>query len=109
MCRYISNNFVWKTMIILKRRAANSKEIFNRQPLTILVNGTRITRNILDSVGYKRNSDLLKLLFHNSNTQLSVILKLKIIKVIVVVSVVENRIKVTQMKCVVKCLKSTAT
>ncbi|XP_020718072.1 uncharacterized protein LOC105665492 isoform X1 [Ceratitis capitata] len=75
MCRYISNNFVWKTMIILKRRAANSKEIFNRQPLTILVNGTRITRNILDSVGYKRNSDLLKLLFHNSNTQLSVIFK----------------------------------
>uniref|UniRef100_A0A0A1XEK2 Heterogeneous nuclear ribonucleoprotein C n=1 Tax=Zeugodacus cucurbitae TaxID=28588 RepID=A0A0A1XEK2_ZEUCU len=73
MCQYITNNFIWSTLEILTKRATattvpgasqNSKRTTTIEPLIILVYGTRIKTDILESSVYRKNCHLLKLLFH---------------------------------------------
>uniref|UniRef100_A0A034VUQ9 RRM domain-containing protein n=2 Tax=Bactrocera dorsalis TaxID=27457 RepID=A0A034VUQ9_BACDO len=61
MCRYITKKFIWSTLEILSQRIAAA------QPLVILVYGTRIKADILQSSVYHKNRHLLKLLFHADN------------------------------------------
>ncbi|XP_067627898.1 uncharacterized protein [Eurosta solidaginis] len=63
-CRHITDELIWNILVILQNRAIAEKRGKKAQPLLILVYGTRIKKDILQSEAYKQNQHLLKLLFH---------------------------------------------
>ncbi|XP_036333965.1 uncharacterized protein LOC118744764 isoform X1 [Rhagoletis pomonella] len=72
MCRHVTKNLIWNTLDILQQRAAATKvspmtqkiRKTIAQPLVMLVHGTRIRKDILQSTTYQKGQHLLKLLFH---------------------------------------------